>query len=888
MKGEARVERTVPADGWFANPCARFRPAAYWFWHSLPSTEEMTTQLADFAEKGYGTILIQTRLAFPRSLYMSPAFLKRYAEAVSIMAELGLVAGLYDDYNWASGQAAGLTVENADRLRERHLFWATSDSRTGAITSVVAPIIAAMGPDIADWLYEGGEARFGNWEIVAATLHPDGTTSPDNICDVTSLVTIAGVENGCEFSAACEVEDGYRLTVFLSATCLTSRLPNYLLPEVGARFVEVGLEPYASALGQLIPETLQFLFFDQPAPGFYKWAEIEGNLANSLLHSPDLMQKAEVASDCPISIVLLSLLYDVGPDTGVLRTKFYETYINLIYQSFFRPIKVFCSNHDLRLTGHEILPHVGSFDLNAGFTSIDPRVAPAVDFFGLDALRDETAVDANNFFAQLSPKLGDSVARANGRSRTMVEIYATALRTERRAAGQWELTPATLRSQSVRLHMAGARQVVMHGLYQTDGFDNDSRLFSNPRFDFAPGLNFEPWWRHHQHMSLETSRLSAFLEDFVPQTTVAVLYPLGTAWEKGPRHEHARHFGAWCGNLSALSCGHMIVDAKSLSKAELGCGTFTVNGLTFAALVMPALSSLELGELTETLGALRAAGVKVWLSREPGSNDVVENVEIVLGAPSPETVRDLVASLPRPQFAVTSDGTVANVIGTDADGWTRVVLFNDGGAVSNAKVAGISKLEFEIWDAAGATRTTAATASSLSITLDPQQFVCLRVRADTTKPSQPVSIPASLPLPHRVDILKDDWTLQISETGRPEPIQVNAGWHSQGFPSFSGTGSYITQINVREAARVILDLPGVSVAVTAYLDGRLVGACHHSPFRIDFGVLSTGAHQLLLDVSNTAANRYYAGTPYAGATWPDESGLTQPPRLLFFYPDNVE
>jgi hypothetical protein len=883
--GPSQAETAPEVDG-FAQPAAAFRPAAYWFWHSLPSPDEMRIQLADFAEQGYGTILIQTRLAFPRSLYMSPAFLQCYVQAVSLMTELGLVAGLYDDYNWSSGQAGGRTVEAADHLRERHLFWATVDSRTGSVSGITAPIIAAMGPDIADWLYEGGDAHFGDWEVVAAALHPVGLKSPSDIRDVTSLVRISAVGNGCEFFLDGDVGESHRLTVFLSAMCLTSRLPNYLLPEAGERFVEVGLEPYAKAFGGVLPETLQFLFFDQPAPGFYTWNEIEGNLGNSLLWSEELFQMAEIACGIPIATVLLALLRDVGAETGILRTGFYKTYTTLIYQSFFAPLRRFCDRYGLRLTGHEILPHVGGFDLNGGFSSIDPRVAPAVDFFGLDALRDETAVDANNFHSQLSPKLGDSVARSNGRSRTLVEIYATALRTERRGAGQWELTPSTLRSQSIRLHMAGARQVLMHGLYQSDGYDDDSRLFSNPRFDFAPGLNFEPWWSHHGAIASETARLSAFLEDFVPATEVAVFYPLQTAWGEGPRHEHARHFGAWCGGLSSLSCGYMIVDAQSLRAARCGEGRFEANGLSFSALVLPALSNLELKVMDETIRLLKAAGVRVWISCVSPPQDFTVPNQCISGIPSQEVIRRLVRELPAPEFAVRSDG-LASVAGTDAGGWTRIVLFNDGSSIGDARITSAPGFEFELWKADNGQRTPVACASSLDIALEPEEFFCLRVRNAASGSFQPVSIPYASPQPYRLDILADDWRFQLSEGDSPEPIDVDRGWQAQGFPAFSGTGYYTRRIDIREAANVVLDLPGVSVAARAYLDGRYVGACHHAPFRFELWMVPVGVHQLMLEVSNTAANRYYADTPYAGSIWPDESGLTQPPRLLFL-PDNVE
>jgi hypothetical protein len=71
-----RTEQAAP--DWFAVPQSRFRPAAYWFWHSLPSPDEMRAQLTDFRDKGYGTILIQARLALPRSIYLSPAGSRDY------------------------------------------------------------------------------------------------------------------------------------------------------------------------------------------------------------------------------------------------------------------------------------------------------------------------------------------------------------------------------------------------------------------------------------------------------------------------------------------------------------------------------------------------------------------------------------------------------------------------------------------------------------------------------------------------------------------------------------------------------------------------------------------------------------------------------------------
>jgi hypothetical protein len=135
----------------FRNPSHAFQPAAYWFWHYLPHSDHIRSQLAEFSQAGFGTIMIQARLAFPREDYLSADYLAAYRETVEIAAGLGLKIGLYDDYNWMSGHAGGRTVEDRDDLRERHVFWSTTQTLTGAISGIASPFVEAMGPNGRWW-----------------------------------------------------------------------------------------------------------------------------------------------------------------------------------------------------------------------------------------------------------------------------------------------------------------------------------------------------------------------------------------------------------------------------------------------------------------------------------------------------------------------------------------------------------------------------------------------------------------------------------------------------------------------------------------------------------------------------------------------------------------
>ena len=108
--------------------------------------------------------------------------------------------------------------------------------------------------------------------------------------------------------------------------------------------------------------------------------------------------------------------------------------------------------------------HVGSWHPTKAFSTWDLRVNFGLDSFGLDSYRGITGVDAQDCVPQLSAKMGDSVARANGRSGCIVEQYmGRGSGSGTSWAGHWGLTLEELRAQAIRLHLAGARQFLFHG-----------------------------------------------------------------------------------------------------------------------------------------------------------------------------------------------------------------------------------------------------------------------------------------------------------------------------------------------------------------------------------------------------------------------------------------
>lgn len=883
-----RSRQDISTNQSFHSPGPEFRPAAYWFWHSIPSGAVTREQLSDFVAKRFGRIYIQARLAMPREDYLSEAFVTAYRDAVEVAKTLGLSIGIYDDYNWISGQAAGRTVKGRDHLRERHLFWCETSGEAGEISGIVTSWTSGMGQDILDWQYDEGRPAWCDWQIEAAALHPaDGVSKGEASAFPGSIEITASSDDHCAFRIRGDVPEGHKVTVFVSARSRTSRIINYLLPEAAEAFITYGLEPLISALDGLIPDPVDQIFYDQPASGFYSWKQKSGNLENSLPFSSAFAEALKQTNQT-LSVALLSLVRDIGPQTAIIRAKTYAALSQQMNDAFFGTLRAWAEDNKLLLTGHEILPHVGSFDLNGTFKGIDPRIAPAVDFFGIDAYRHLTAADANNFIPQLSPKLADSVARANGRSRCMLETYSTSERTSLRAAGQWELTLETLRTHLIRMHFLGMRQSIWHGLYMSDG-TSEPRPFVNPRFDFAPGINFEPWWPFHDLMAEETARLSAFIEPARPLTRVAIFYPLHTALAEGPRHEHAEHVGAWCRALLDKRIDFLFVPEDAVADATIEGALIAISGQIFDAVFLPGVTTIGGPEAIQTLARFRDAGGIVW-SSGGGRSFVTVHGEGTIGNPSSLSLARLptgddveaLQSTFAPRGPILPKQTAPKFwrwLGEDATGW-RLALFNDSDQAATEDIALSAGFEIAAWDCASGEHIPHGAASRLSVTLEPYALLCLRLEPSAGTGTTLVLAPsASNPASAGV-ALADHWTLRFEDSLDPIDIRVDCGWEAQGYAAASGTATYSRTITIADAGRYQLELPVVHTAATVAVDGRPVGRRGWRPYRFDLGVFKPGDHHLEISVSSTAANAYYAGTPFKGGK-DDPAGLGAPPLLFY-------
>ncbi|MBB2203026.1 glycoside hydrolase family 2 protein [Gluconacetobacter tumulisoli] len=888
---------TLDAPPWFTAPEARFRTAAFWFWDHIPDEATCRAALAGMKDAGLGSVMVQARLSLPLDDYLSPAYLARCRFVGAEATRLGLGIEIYDEYCWMSGHGGGRVVQGADHLRERHLFWTRGQVTRGEaildIGAIRSPFLDFLGPAVRTWCYEDGTPRWADWQPVATFVEGASPPAGYRLETNAAVEVIATRDDGCTIRILLpDCADGTRVTLFLAGRCATSRLVNYLLPEAAARFARKVYAPLRDALGG------GGFFFDHPYAGFYIWDGHYGALGNSLPWADDLLTTAEMPE-------LLALVQDVGPRTDILRAGFFTRHARRIRTAFLGTLRYWCDAHQVEFSGHELLTHVGGWDLRAGIGGIDPRVMPGVDYFAFDSYRSATSVDAADYRMQLSARLGDSVARANGRSRCTVEQYATGRETGAPSlAGQWGLTAERLRMQCIRHLLSGARRVVLHALYLTDGFDPGTQDGFNPRFDFPPGFNFQPWWQDMPGTFTELARLSAFLEDGTPLRAVALLYPLDTLWTGGGDLPCTRSFGWWAQALTDAGVGFDIVDERQLALATLDGGELVLPGGRYACIILPHVTLFQDGRTAACLAAFLDSGGRVLHSGAPPvhcrraePSDALARLRAGMPPPcdTPDAIARAIARHLSPA-PLRIEGAPQRVAAQMLGKTLRLACVNDGDIARTAVLAPAPvRRAVDSWDAASGTIHPLAVVpenATLHLDLPAQGLLCLDIRdipSDT--PDRAIAlVPRPMGTHLSADdadslILIDEWMFRPADGDDWASISTTCGWEQQGYPRFAGTGIYRRTIALPpppEGATWHLVLPHVAGSVTCLLDGAPVGT--RVTTRAVFALTwRPGMAEIELHVRNTAANRYYAGTPLWDGT-PHPSGLRAPPRIEAWRP----
>lgn len=873
-------------------------PACYWFWQHIPSKDEIDAKIKELKAGGFGSFQIAARLCTPLDDYLSDRFLTACRYCADRARELNLMMGIYDDYNWQSGHAGGLCVKLDPSVKERHLFWsikridsfdAYTELKISSISSGDAQCLFDIG---RNWIYEGGKALWDEWEIVGVyNFTADGKHLA--ILDNTQF-DFCSDEQGIKIKVKNETlpytTHDSKLVLFAAARCKTSRMVNYLLPQTAQAFIKTTYEPYAQAFGEHLGTTVRYTFFDQPHSCFYQWRENTSQVRSSLMFSKEFSDLLGVCGQSDKALSLISLLGDYFPDSAVKRCRVFETYAHLSFKNYFEPLRKWCREHNLLFSGHEVLGHVHSWNFADTVITEDNRCNFALDYFALDALRDITAVDAKNSISQISAKMGDSVARANGRSGCLLEqYYGREEKGSHFGAGFWELKPLELYAQVMRHHILGMRQFLMHAFYLDDGTLDNDEIFKNPRLDFAPGINFEPWYQpFFRKICKDSAIVAEFLDAGSPVFDLAIFYPRRNFYVSGMKQEYGRICADTAKYLSTHAYDYLFLDEDYLEKAYVKDGKLILGKESFNALLLPDVKVIRSVATLKLIQEFVKSGLKIFvIGSLPtitayGEKEDTQEIEQIISDLSVRKIDFVLEELKEafaPQlekalsslkearihleYAPRKDPVWSKILRTD-DGYALCV-FNDSQNSLALNIVGdkrslISKLNF----------------ADVDFVQDPCKQcvhgVCLKsyetacfILSDFDK--------------EIYRTLKDGWTV-TRDASEFCPISVESGLEKQGFENFAGKARYQVAFSLEMPCKEAkLLLPECHDGVMVYLNKLLVGQSLGQDYCFSLeAALKQGNNLLEIEVYTSAANYYYQQSKWRQSGL-DSCGLLAAPVL---------
>ncbi len=575
-------------------------PGCYWFWQRIPSEEEIVEQTRQILDAGFKTAFIQPRISFPREKYLSKEYLSAYKFAAETASKYGLKLGLYDDYNWNSGHAGGRTTKFNPSASERHLFWSSTviqSSSARCSVSGIRPIEKGLGGKFQRWTYVDGKPEWDHWQLVQVIAYQetDGFSDLSKMIDLTSRAEIrSNSKNGCE--VVVDIPDtayyGWKLTIFVTSQCITSRMINYVDPKAVESFIRYGYEPYKEIIGKYFGTTIFCLFMDHPHAGFYTWDEIIGEIKNSLQYHESLDEYFYEMNGYSLSMGLLSFMFSKGNLLEKARTDLFSTYGRFARENFLGQISAWAKNNSLQFAGHELFNFIGSWGFGGGFESYDLRTDFGADYFGIGVYKDISTVDASNSHPQISALMGNSISKADHKYGCMLEQYYWCEEEGLPGLlGNWDLKYEDYRAQAIRHTLFGAKTYICHGFYLTDHLDDGDSELGNPRFDFPPAVNYMQWFKYHDRFAKEISTLSSLIYNAKPLTKIALLYPLRSFWVNGDTGAQVADSEKWSELLLRHGYHFDVVDEDNLCLS--GEGRILSGKCEYNLLILPGVTTLK-------------------------------------------------------------------------------------------------------------------------------------------------------------------------------------------------------------------------------------------------------------------------------------------------------
>lgn len=541
---------------------ARWGEVPLWWWEGEPMTRErITAELETLASEGVKAVCpIQRSPGRCNPQSFSPEWWDLFAYTNAECKRLGMALWAYDQvgyghYGWLEKAAAHV-----------------GDARTRRALTIT---VEGSGPLQVD-LPEG--------EVLSLRAYPlvNGIA-----LDAESLDLVhTGIQRSFEWNPPGDSpQTSWRVVALVTEPFQTF----YLSDTAGDAFVDMFYGKLERALGaDSMGTSFAGVFQDEHPP------------TPRDIYTDELANTFRERCGYDITRAIPALHFDVGPLTPKYRTDYFDVYLSVVEQDYWKRVYSWTWERGL-LTSHD----------NWGRNNINQQSEGYIDYFrsqrwfsapGYDDSGQRPVTERNYYDA----KIASSIARLYGRPRVWTEAF--------HSSGWGRTTDQTVSWLSAEFAF-GANLYDEHGLYYATRASTWEHAAPDPHWR-------QPYWRYYDVLSDFVARCSYLMSQGQHVVDVGVHYPVASLLAGEPPDAEAPDYNRYM-KLSRVifdaGIDNDIVDDDSILSGEVRDGTLVMGGNGYRALVFGPETTMRRAVFEKAAALVRSGGAVVFVERLPSA-----------------------------------------------------------------------------------------------------------------------------------------------------------------------------------------------------------------------------------------------------------------------------
>ena len=533
----------------------------FWAWNSELDEDELARQIATFKEMGFGGFFMHSRVGL-KTPYLGDKWFSCIRRCIESAKQYDMFAGLYDEDRWPSGTAGGM-VTKKDEFKAKFLK---------------CEIVTLPLPENLPGCTLGFFAVRGDEEKRFCRSYRE---LPENF-------TAADLHSG-EFPVRIWFENEKNSSWFNGQTYVDT-----MNPLAVKEFINRTHEKYFSESGDEFGRTVSMIFTDEPC--FLHFARM------ALPWTLSLPEKFEKEWKRDLLTVLPELFFDLPEKVSLTKWQFFNTVTGLFVNSFCRQIGNWCTEHNLKLTGHVL----GEDSL----TSQTAGVGAAMRFYefmhipGIDQL-----TEIWNVF--ISVKQCVSAARQFGKNERLSELYGCT---------GWEFPLSGHLALGDWQYALGINLRIPHLAHYS--------MAGEAKRDYPASISYQsPYHTSYRVVEDHFARLGATLKNSTEIRELLVIHPIESYWSTylpfpeiipAKRPENDREFEKLTMELLSLNLDFDYGDEEILSRiAKNENAVFKVGQADYKAVLLQPMLTIRATTLTLLKEFADNGGMVAYLGEIP-------------------------------------------------------------------------------------------------------------------------------------------------------------------------------------------------------------------------------------------------------------------------------